>query len=370
MRARIPLERFLFIVVVSAILVITYLLLYALRDVLLPFVVALGIAYLFRPLMHAIERFVRSRGLAALATTLLALAVIGGMVTLVAEILAAELSHLQALLSTHLHPGALMQDLERVETRLLGSVDPERVRAFLSPERLGEVGKSLMPGFMHGLAGVFGVLATLGTVLAVTLYTFFILLDLERILASVKSLFPTRAHGLMRDVVTDLARDLNLYFKGQFKVSLALALIYATGFKLIGLPVGIGIGLLAGLLNMVPYMALLSIVPATLSAALLAMETGSAFGAIMAQVGIVYAVAVVADNIVLTPRILGKATGLPPAIVLLALSIWGSLLGLIGMVLALPLTTVAIAYFKRFVLHGPEAVAQPPDIGQDRREGQ
>ena len=117
-----------------------------------------------------------------------------------------------------------------------------------------------------------------------------------------------------------------------------------------GLPVGIGIGILAGLLNMVPYMAILSIVPATFSAALMSLDTGDAFTAIMAQVLIVYAVAIVMDNMVLTPRILGKATGLPPAMVLLALSVWGSLMGLLGMILALPFTTVLIAYLKRYVL--------------------
>ena len=114
--------------------------------------------------------------------------------------------------------------------------------------------------------------------------------------------------------------------------------------------VGIGIGILAGLLNMVPYMAILSIVPATFSAALMSLDTGDAFTAIMAQVLIVYAVAIVMDNMVLTPRILGKATGLPPAMVLLALSVWGSLMGLLGMILALPFTTVLIAYLKRYVL--------------------
>ena len=82
----------------------------------------------------------------------------------------------------------------------------------------------------------------------------------------------------------------------------------------------------------------------------MSLDTGDAFTAIMAQVLIVYAVAIVMDNMVLTPRILGKATGLPPAMVLLALSVWGSLMGLLGMILALPFTTVLIAYLKRYVL--------------------
>ena len=349
-RRGITVERFLHIVLVSAIVVLSLFLLNAVRDVLLPFVVGLAIAYLMYPFMMRVQRVLRLRALAALFTAFLALFVIGGLVWLIADIIALEVQELRRLLGERLTPENLMNEALALEHQVLGTVDPEELKAMVSPERLQELGQKAVPGFLKGVSGVLGVLATLGTIGAVALYTFFILMDQERIIDGIRSLFPSRSRGLLKEVVQDLARDLNIYFRGQFLVSMGLAVVYATGFKLIGLPVGIGIGILAGLLNMVPYMAILSIVPATFSAALMSLDTGDAFTAIMAQVLIVYAVAIVMDNMVLTPRILGKATGLPPAMVLLALSVWGSLMGLLGMILALPFTTVLIAYLKRYVL--------------------
>ena len=361
-RRGIPLERFLQIVLVSAIVVLSLFLLNAVRDVLLPFVVGLAIAYLMYPFMMRVQRVLRLRALAALFTAFLALFVIGGLVWLIADIIALEVQELRRLLGDRLTPENLMTEALALENQVRGTVDPDELKAMLSPERLQELGQKAVPGFLKGVSGVLGVLATLGTVAAVALYTFFILMDHERIIDGIRNLFPSRSRGMLKEVVQDLARDLNVYFRGQFLISVGLAVIYATGFKLIGLPVGIGIGILAGLLNMVPYMAILSIVPATFSAALMSLDTGDAFTAIMAQVLIVYALAIVADNLFLTPRILGKATGLPPAMVLLALSVWGSLMGLLGMILALPFTTVLFAYLKRFVL-------DPPDAGPSAGDG-
>jgi predicted PurR-regulated permease PerM len=79
----------------------------------------------------------------------------------------------------------------------------------------------------------------------------------------------------------------------------------------------------------------------------------------MIWVLVVYAAAQALEGLVLTPRIQGKNTGLRPVVILLALSVWGSVLGLIGLLLALPLTTLLLSYYRRFVLGEPEEVEAP-----------
>ncbi len=95
-----------------------------------------------------------------------------------------------------------------------------------------------------------------------------------------------------------------------------------------------------------------SLVPALLLAGVQAVETGNSYWMCAGGVLLVFVIVQAIQEIVLTPRIMGSATGLNPAVILLALSVWGGLFGVIGMVIALPLTTLLINYYKRFVLQG------------------
>ena len=123
-------------------------------------------------------------------------------------------------------------------------------------------------------------------------------------------------------------------------IALIVGVLLAIGFKIIGLPMGIMMGLFIGALNISPYLQILGIIPAMLLALLKAMETNQSFWHVMMLVLIVMAVVQVIQETILTPRILGKAYGMNPAVVLLTLSVWGSVMGLLGMLLALPLTTL------------------------------
>ncbi len=106
-----------------------------------------------------------------------------------------------------------------------------------------------------------------------------------------------------------------------------------------------------GLLNLVPYLQLVGLIPALLLALLKALETGNSFWHEAFLVLLVISIVQIIQDTFLVPRIMGKAYNLNPAVILLSLSIWGSLLGIIGLFLALPLTTVLISFYKKFVLH-------------------
>ena len=128
-------------------------------------------------------------------------------------------------------------------------------------------------------------------------------------------------------------------------------LFFAIGFQIIGLPMGIGLGIMSGILNLVPYMQILGALPAVLLGLIQAAETGRPFWVILLSIAAVFVFVQIIENMILTPTIMGEVTGMGPAWILLSLSIWGALLGFVGMIIALPLTTLLISYYKRFVLN-------------------
>ena len=106
---------------------------------------------------------------------------------------------------------------------------------------------------------------------------------------------------------------------------------------------------------MVPYLQMVSLVPAMLLAGLRAIEGGSGFLESVLLTLLVFAVIQVIQDVLIVPRVMGKATGLRPVAILLGLFIWGKLLGFLGLLLAIPLTCLGIAYYRRYVLaHAPE----------------
>ena len=143
---------------------------------------------------------------------------------------------------------------------------------------------------------------------------------------------------------------MNRYFRGQSLIALCVGVLLAIGFKIINFPLAVTLGLFIGCLNLIPYLQTIGLIPMALLSLLRSAETGEnfwiLFGLSLLVLGIVQAI----QDLYLTPRIMGKAMGLNPAIILLSLSIWGTLLGFIGLIIALPLTTLCLSYYKRFVL--------------------
>jgi predicted PurR-regulated permease PerM len=142
---------------------------------------------------------------------------------------------------------------------------------------------------------------------------------------------------------------MNHYFRGQSLIALCVGILFAIGFSVIGLPMGVVLGLFIGVLNMVPYLQLISLVPTTLLCIIFAVDANISFWTIWVECMAVYVVVQVIQDFVLTPKIMGKYMGLNPAIILLSLSIWGSLLGLVGLIIALPTTTLLLAYYNRYI---------------------
>ena len=204
--------------------------------------------------------------------------------------------------------------------------------------------------FVGGVfSGSYAIIVALLAFFITLIYIVFILIDYERISKGAIGLIPLRFRDKAASVLADVEYAMNRYFRGQAMVAGSVGILLAIGFKIIGLPMGVILGLFIGLLNMVPYLQIVGIVPMVFLCLLQALETGNNFWVVLAlAVGVLIIVQLIQD-LFLVPKIMGKMTGLNPAIILLSLSIWGILLGVLGMIIALPMTTLLLSYYERFI---------------------
>lgn len=187
---------------------------------------------------------------------------------------------------------------------------------------------------------------------------FFILLDYEYLTENWIRIFPMKQRPFWRDLSKDVARELNNYIRGQGLVALCMGIMFCIGFSIIDFPMAIGMGILIGLLDLVPYLHTFALIPCAFLAMLKAASTGQSFLLVFGMVIALFCIIQVITDMIVTPKIMGKAMGLNPAILLLSLSVWGALLGFIGLIIALPLTTLIMAYWQRYVTKEKEATLQ------------
>ena len=213
-----------------------------------------------------------------------------------------------------------------------------------------EVAEAILTQAWNIVAGTVNIAIGILGFFVVLLYLFFILMDYEHISNGWVKLIPAGQRKFTSMVVDDVQKGMNSYFRGQALVAFCVGILFSIGFLIIDFPLAIGLGLFIGLLNLVPYMQLIGFIPTILLALIKAANTGQNFWIILLCALAVFAIVQTIQDTILTPKIMGHVTGLNPAIILLSLSVWGSLLGIIGFIIALPLTTLLLSYYRRFVL--------------------
>lgn len=226
----------------------------------------------------------------------------------------------------------------------------EQIQAIVTQDGFLDGIKATVPKLWDVITQSISIVSSVFTLTMVALYTLLILLDYEDISKGWPNLLPVRYRGFAKQLVSDVEISMNKYFRGQALVALCVGILFSIGFLIIDFPIAVGLGMFIGLLNMVPYLQLLGFVPAILLAIVKAADTGQNFWMIMLLVLIVFAVVQTIQDTFLTPKIMGHVTGLHSAIILLSLSIWGSLLGILGMIIALPLTTLSINYYQKYII--------------------
>jgi predicted PurR-regulated permease PerM len=329
-----------------------------LSDVLLPFALGLLLAYLLNPLVELWQRLVKNRVVAVFVSLgcLVLAAVL--LLWLVVPMIAAELANMGRLLSQLTSGSSLAEKASGpIPAKLMEWVRdilarPE-VKSFFSSGNLWDMGLALAKKILPGLWGLVSqvgsfVMGLIG-LLMVGLYFIFLLLDFEAVAANWQEILPPSQRERVAGFLGEFQTSMSRYFRAQAGVAAIVGVLFAIGFSLIGLPLGILLGLFMGVLNMVPYLQLLGLIPAIMMAVLATLQGDMGIWAMLGLTGGVFAAVQVIQDTFLVPKIMGKAMGLSPAFILLSLSVWGKLLGFLGLIIAIPLTCLLWAWYQKFV---------------------
>ena len=347
----VTLGRFLRILLIIATLTIAYFVLDSLSGILLPFAVAWLLAYFINPLVNFIQNRLRFKY--RLLSTLTAMSFIGAVVyvvlLLIVPSIISELNALKDVIIAFLNDNLKNATIPEPVTGFFMEIfNDEGVNDVLKAVGSGDFVPVLAERLQGVVAGTFNAVKQLFAASITLLYLFFILLDFERVSRGWKPYVPKKWRGIVGKLWGDLVGGMNQYFRGQALVALCVGILYSIGLSIVDFPVAIAFGIFIGVLNLVPYLQLVSVVPMVLLAVLKAASTGGDFWLIILSACIVLLVVQLIQDLFLVPYIMGKRMNLHPAVILLSLSIWGKLLGLLGMIVALPLTTILLAYLKRY----------------------
>jgi predicted PurR-regulated permease PerM len=319
-----------------------------LSAVLLPFCIAWLLAYMMEPFVQFNRRLLKLKGrvVAVFMTLIEAFVALVGVCWLLGPAVIKETHEVATLLKDYATTTVEIPFLPaEVHQFLHKNIDFEQIAGYLRQEvvtNIVETATGLITGGLNFVLGIFSWFI-------VILYVVFIMLDYEKLIAGFKHMILPKYRKVVFTVANDVKNSMNRYFRGQALVAFIVGILFAIGFSIIGLPMAILLGLFIGLLNMVPYLQLISIIPTTVLCLVYSVDSNVGFWTIWWECMAVYVIVQVIQDFVLTPKIMGKAMGLNPAIILLSISVWGSLFGFIGLIIALPLTTLLISYYNRYI---------------------
>ena len=350
MQKEITFDRFIRWTGIGLLVLAILLLMNYLSSVLLPFFIAWFMAYLLYPIVKFVQykMHVPTRALSIIVTLIFVIAVVGGVVYLIIPPMIDQFQKLGELATKYIHNTA---HITSIPETIQGWIQENQARIddFFRSKDFTDALKTAMPQLFSFLGQTASVVISIVASLITLLYMFFILLDYEYLTENWIKIFPKKVRPFWSELMQDVERELNNYIRGQGLVALTMGVLFCIGFTIIDFPMAIGLGILIGILDLVPYLHTFALIPTALLALLKAADTGQNFWIILISAVAVFAIVQVIIDMIVTPKIMGKAMGLNPAILLLSLSVWGALLGFIGLIIALPLTTLLIAYYQRYV---------------------
>ena len=324
-----------------------------LSAVLLPFFAAWAIAWVLAPVVQFLHDrcYIRPRSVAVVLTLILAIAIAVGALWLIIPPFIEGVLHIKDALLRYLQSGGqntqLPEWLQHLLQQWIGSLQLEEM---LQQDNLLQMVRTSLPHVWNVVQSTANVVVSLASSAFALLYLVLLLTDYDHYSTVWLKYVPRSQRAFLEQLSNDVAHNMRGYFRGQVLVAISNGVMFSIGFWLIGLPMPVGMGIFVGILSFIPYIQVLGILPAALLALLQMADTGSSFWGMMALVIVVYVVVQVLQDTIFTPRIMGRIMGLSPAVVLLSLSVWGYIAGIIGLMVALPLTTLILAYYQRYIL--------------------
>ncbi len=327
-----------------------------LSAVLLPFFAAWAIAWILAPVVNFlyVRCYIRPRFLAVILTLIGTTAIAVGALWLIVPPFLDGILHIKDALLRYLQNDSGHVVLPNWMQNLLQEwLDSLQLEHKLKQGNVLQMLRTSLPHVWNVVQSTANVVISLASSAFALLYLVLLLADYDHYATIWLKYVPRSQRAFLEKLSNDMAHNMRGYFRGQVLVAISNGIMFSIGFWLIGLPMPVGMGIFVGVLSFIPYIQVLGILPAALLSLLKMADTGSSFWGMMALVFLVYVVVQVLQDTIFTPRIMGQIMGLSPAVVLLSLSVWGYIAGIIGLMVALPLTTLMLAYYQRYILEEP-----------------
>lgn len=328
-----------------------------LSEVLLPFAIAWLLAYLLYPIVKFVQYrlHVPGRALSIIVTLVGVLGVATLFTWFIVPPMLEQFKLLGDLVTSYIQSSAYLDNIPQSINRWTEE-HRNMLQDFIYSDKFSDNIKEIVSRLMSVLGQTANLIVNIAASLIMLLYMFFILLDYEYLTENWIKIFPKKNRPFWRSLASDAETALSKYIRGQSLVALIMGILFCIGFTIIDFPMAIGLGILIGILDLVPYLHTFALIPTVLLALLKAANTGQNFWIILLMALAVFVIVQAICDMIVTPKVMGRAMGLNPAILLLSLSVWGTLLGFIGLIVALPLTTLLMAYYKRYVTHEDDEI--------------
>ncbi len=348
------------ILLMLALAVLAFFIIDYLSSVLVPFFVAIIFAYILNPLVNVFQYKLKlkKRWLAVFSTLAVIFLLIFGVTKLLGPSISQEVNDASIIIQNY-----SSEKMENYDDSKMASFISENIDKIAENDELMQQIKAqdyvaITKKALEGLGGVYNssmkLLSGISGVFLGILYFLFALLQYDNFFGKWNQVIPRKHQSIVRLVFMDVKHAMSDYFRSQFVVAMIVGVLFSIGFKILGLPMAIILGMFIGLLNMIPYLQIIGLVPASLLAFIHSIETGQDFYIVLLLVLLVFTVVQIIQDALLVPKIMGKATGLNAVIILLGLSVWGKLLGFVGLLLAIPLTFLLLSYYKRLFIKNSE----------------
>lgn len=354
---RVQWQRLTLVVVVLLLLWLSFRLF---SSIMMPFVVAAGLAYFLDPMVVWMERWRIPRAFGTLLVLLAFGVAVILFILLLYPVIAAQAAAFIINLPTYIQ--TIQTDFTQLLKNLQQSL-PTNLRLKLqdlASNQAGTIVSYAGKAATNIIGSGFAVVNVLTLLVLTPIVTFYFLRDWPTIIRHVDNWLPRPYEGLIRAQAVEINKILSAWIRGQAICCLALAAIYAVGLTIIGLDLGLIVGLTAGLLSFIPYVGT---VLGGVAGILLALSQSAGWHGVIAVL-IVFAIGQGLNDYVIQPRFLGDRVGLSAVWVIFALFAGGAAFGFLGIMLAVPVTAtlgVITRFWLRRYLQSPLYLDSPPE---------
>jgi predicted PurR-regulated permease PerM len=341
----------------SLIIVFSFWIIRYLSSVLVPFFLAITAAYVVNPIVDFFQFKLRlkKRGLAVFTSLLFMCVFVWGIIFAVKPLVKSEITQGAEIIQTYSQQSiAKYSDhtwAKAFNDYLTNLQSNQEVMTWLSEQDVVSVFKKVIETLGGFANTTLALIAFVISLFLAILYFIFALLQYNEFFGKWREVVPEKYREPVKELFEDVELAMKQYFRAQLLIAIILGILFAIGFSIIGLPMAIVFGLFVGALNFIPYLGLIAILPAAALTVLHSAQTGQDLYISFLLVLSVFTIIQIIQDGFLVPKIMGKTTGLSAVVILLGLSIWGQLLGFVGLLLAIPLTSLILAYYKRIVVN-------------------